>query len=898
MAEVLEWKAHRRRGDGYAGTGPGNELATHKPAHRLDDDKHRKLFRQLLQWYFYERDRQAANRLEMAVDHDFYDGLQWEDEDAQVLADRGQAPIVYNETAPTCDWIIGTERRNRVDWKVLPRTDDDVEIADAKTKVLKYVSDVNKVVFHRSRAFADAVKGGLGWVDDGVRDDPTKDIIRSGYEDWRCVLHDSAGLELDSEDWRYVFRWRHVDEDIALMMFPDREDIIRSGVEDYLGHDDPLVDEDTWTTPYDGATVTGRGGTYSMAMSSAAMPDAARRRVKLIECQFRMPVATKVITSGPLRGAYFDPRDTVLQEALGRVGGTVIDKIMMRVHVAVFTEAGLLACGPSIYRHNRFSLTPIWAYRRSRDRMPYGIIRRIRDIQRDLNKRASKALWLLNTNQLVGDLGAVDDVETARDEAQRPDGVILTKAGKELAIRRDTDAATGQMQLMAMDAQSIQKSAGVTDENLGRKTNAISGEAIKARQMQGAVVTTELFDNLRLAVQCQGEKQLSLVEQFYTEEKVIRLTGAKGALEWLRINVPEVQADGSVRYLNDITASLADFIVSEADYAGTLRQVMFDSMNNIAAKLPPEVALRFLTIAFEFSDLPNKDEISEQLRKLTGERDPSKPMTPEEAQQAAMQMQQQAEALEVAKATAMATLAEQQAKAQHMQAQAEKILVEIDALRSGAAGGDGGADQARELKQQIALETAVRKVQEAAAEQIDQLTRQLAKVQSDQATAVMKIRAEADTASEVATIEAASKERVAEIQAASDAAIAALLKRMETIATMVTELRKDTSRDIEDAKREAIESAKPEPGAEPAAAAAPAGGTAAAAGAQPVTLVVQATPAGPGGPGGPAAAGKPSISSVKFRYDKAGDVAGVVVKRDDGSSDDIKVERGGEGPKP
>lgn len=81
--------------------------------------------------------------------------------------------------------------------------------------------------------------------------------------------------------------------------------------------------------------------------------------------------------------------------------------------------------------------------------------------------------------------------------------------------------------MMTLDAQSIQKSAGVSQENLGRQTNAVSGEAIKARQLQGSVVTTEPFDNLRLAVQIQGEKQLSLVEQFYTEEKVVRLTGAK-----------------------------------------------------------------------------------------------------------------------------------------------------------------------------------------------------------------------------------------------------------------------------------------------------------------------------------------------------------------------------------
>ena len=33
----------------------------------------------------------------MARDADFYDGMQWSQQDAQVLTDRGQAPLVFNQ---------------------------------------------------------------------------------------------------------------------------------------------------------------------------------------------------------------------------------------------------------------------------------------------------------------------------------------------------------------------------------------------------------------------------------------------------------------------------------------------------------------------------------------------------------------------------------------------------------------------------------------------------------------------------------------------------------------------------------------------------------------------------------------------------------------------------------
>ena len=744
--------------------GAGTALAA-MDGHALDGEEARKEHRRLLEWFYYEKEKQAANRMEMATDHDFYDNLQWDPEDAAEVRDRGQMPLVYNEVAPMVDWLIGTERRTRVDWKVLPRSEDDVDMASVKTDVLKYVSDINRVPFLRSKAFADAVKGGVGWMDDGVRDDPTKDVLYAKYEDWRNVIWDSDSYELDLSDARYIFRWRWVDEDVAVMMFPDRERQIRCAVEDsqHRGASSTWDDELTIEGSDPFAAPARSGVLY--AQGSGMSVDAKRRKVRLIECQYRKPVATKIVTSGPHKGAIFNDKDAALVQSLGRRGGSIIDKVMMRVHVAVFTETDMLGMGLSIFRHNNFSLTPIWCYRRNRDRMPYGVIRRVRDVQMDLNKRASKALFMLSTNQIFAEEGATDDWENLRDEAGRPDGVVVYKAGKAVTLRRDTDGATGQIQMMTLAGQSIQKSGGVSQENMGRQTNAVSGEAIKARQMQGSVVTTEPFDNLRLATQVQGEKQTSLSEQFYTEEKVIRLTGSKGAIKWVRVNQPEQQPDGSVRYLNDMTDSAADFVVSEQDYAGTLRQVMFDSLNNIAGRLPPEVALRLLTMAFEFSDLPNKDEIADQFRKITGEQDPNKEMTPEEQQQAQQAQQQRMEALQLQREQALTALEEQRAKVRHVNAQAAKLDAELQG---------GGADAA-------GVQEGLAQVRAQAAQEIERLSAELQQLQAELASQTLKINKEADTRLEVARIDADSRERVAEIQAASDKRVARLEAMVEAL---------------------------------------------------------------------------------------------------------------------
>lgn len=223
-----------------------------------------------------------------------------------------------------------------------------------------------------------------------------------------------------------------------------------------------------------------------------------------------------------------------------------------------------------------------------------------------------------------------------------------------------------------------------------------------------------------------------------------------------------------MRYLNDITRSLADFVVSEQDYSGTMRAVLFDALNNLAGRMPDNaLALRLLTIAMEFSDLPNNDQIAEEIRKLTGERDPNKPMTPEEAQQMQEQLQAQSEALQMQRDQARLALEEQKAKVQEILARADKLAAEAERARS-----EGNVGQAQELEGAAAM------ARQAADKQLDTTMRQLSKAQAELANKTLQINTERDTALQVARINADSRERVAEIQAQSRAGFAGIDQRL------------------------------------------------------------------------------------------------------------------------
>jgi hypothetical protein len=647
---------------GIAGNGDGEE---DNPRHELDSLKNVKLLSRLREWYDQEWRRQAANRYQMALDEDYYDSMQWTAEDAQVVMDRNQAPLVYNEIKPTIDWVIGTERRTRIDHKVLPRKSgkEAADDADSKTQLLKYLSDTNKTPFQRSIAFESAIKAGVGWLETGIRGDPTDELGFTRCEDWRNIIYDGNSVEYDGSDMRFIFRSRWIDDDIAQAYFPDRAQLVAESIQ--TGHD--IASNEEEEIYYMGARVTDPSQDFpgvSMGKyhpyDSGAHSFTSRARVKLTECWYKVPVLVRRFVNGDNEGEPFDSKNKEHVEAL-RGGYSLYDKLELEVRCAIYCNAGLLFDGKSPYRHGRIPFVPIWCYRRKRDNAPYGMIRPIRDPQDDLNKRASKALWLLSTNRVIADEGAVDDWDDLREEVARPDSIIIKRPGKELRIERDIQLAEEHMKLMERDVQHIRNVGGVTAENLGRQTNADSGKAITARQDQGGVVTTAPFDNLRFAVQLCGEMEISNIEQFYTEAKTVRIVGDRGGVKFKELN----QEGDNGEILNDITKFHADYVVSEQDYRSSLRQAMFESLFDIVGRLAqmnPQVALNLLDLVVEMADLPNKDELVQRIRKINGQSDPDKEMTPEEQAQVKQAEAAQQQMTEVQQQIALETMQNQLAK--------------------------------------------------------------------------------------------------------------------------------------------------------------------------------------------------------------------------------------------
>lgn len=613
-------KADRILGDELTGRPDGEESDGFSMT-----DEEREILERVRMFWDEARIEQAEHRYEMALDEDFYDGLQWSVEDELALRERGQAPIVINEIKPMIDWVVGTEKRTKIDYRVLPRKNRRLDqiAARAKSQLLKYVQDVCYGQMENSTAFKDEVVAGMGWMEIGIRGDKEDDPIFMRAEDWRNMWYDYRCRSRSMDDCRYVIRAKWMDLDIAIAMFPEKADELRHAARTY---DAVLQDEFQFdlNTTINGRTSGARQWVTPAFQDDFSIVNNRRKIVRIMECWYRHPVRETVVRGGFYDGVRKELVDEATLEYEIRTGAaSLADSVAMRVHYAIFTGNILLKHGRSPYFHNHFPFVMIPCYRRKRDGAPYGMVRNVRGVQEDLNKRRSKALHILSTNRIIAEANAASPQGWAQieEEIARPDAIIKLdgKPGARFEVNTDNAVAQQHLQMMADDVQAIREVGGVTNENLGQESNAVSGKAILAKQNEGSVVTAEIFDNYRFAQQLQGEILLSLIEQFYTEEKSIYVAGNRGRYAHTTIN--RVEPDGTV--LNDITAAKSDFIVAEQDFRESLRISMFESMSDLITKLDPQIAFNLLDLVIDMSDIPDKDDLVERIRALNGQKPPS-----------------------------------------------------------------------------------------------------------------------------------------------------------------------------------------------------------------------------------------------------------------------------------
>lgn len=261
----------------------------------------------------------------------------------------------------------------------------------------------------------------------------------------------------------------------------------------------------------------------------------------------------------------------------------------------------------------------------------------------EVNKRRSMALSLISNRRVIVEKNAAESPERAWEEANSTDGLIVLNDGRKGAfeIQEMGQLAPAQIDLLHESEREMQEIIGTNSESLGYKSPAESNVALENKQNRSFIMTAELMKNLKRGQRELGEQIVSLVQGSWSGEKVLRVTDrVSGVEKFVEVNAPYYDDSiGNINIRNNISNGQFDIVITERPMTDTVREKNLELVFSAIQKSPPEAVAPLLSIAFELSDLPQKDRLLQQVRMVLGV-EPLDPMlTTEEAEQKAAQAQ-------------------------------------------------------------------------------------------------------------------------------------------------------------------------------------------------------------------------------------------------------------------
>jgi hypothetical protein len=613
------------------------EVKINHPPQLLPDTKPN--LQQLLTWRDEAMVAQDDWRKESWRDCEMVDGDQWTDTDKAKAIDAGiPYTLTINRTFPTVNLLIGLQIINKYDIIAKGRTSKDSEISQVMTEGVKYVMDQNDGLFRVSQAFKDEIVPGVGFLATGFNSDPRKEKVKVDYRDWKTMWFDPyASPWIEPERCRYVIYQPWMDIIDLQALFPEK----RKEIDEQYNNLSRNVLSNS-ASVYDQATEVEEKVLYSVGSGWVVNQ---RKRVRPAEVWYTH-YETCIFVIFP-DGNVLEVRPELPpleQFDMVRYAQEVVKANVKKIRAATILGDLILADVKSPYAHDQFPFVPFVGYV-DRYNRPYGVPRQLRDQEEEINRRRSMALALLNSRRVTMEEDAPGETQTIDElyeEANKPDGFLVVSPGaiknQKILIHDQAQLTPMQMQLLEQSEREVDQIAGMNAEIYGRKSNAISGVAEEKRVAQSATVTMSLFENLRRSLNILGYQTVCNIKGAWTGEKVLRITDRmSGADRFVELNKRIPGANGSILIQNNVTQSKVDIVVSDAPMTDTTRELNMMMIIEWIKKSPPEIIPQLLMLAFEMSNMPNKDQLLARIKPLLGLDPRDEDLSPEQLKQKAIQ---------------------------------------------------------------------------------------------------------------------------------------------------------------------------------------------------------------------------------------------------------------------
>lgn len=554
-------------------------------------------------------------------DYEFVQGKQWTDSDLSNMRRAKRPAITINRIRPIINLLCGYAAQNETEPDFLPRSEEDDRVSRVAKGITKYVFDKSKYQKAKKKAFRDAVTCGVGyyWITyafDYKKMDGTIKIENVSPFD---VFIDPESVQDDLSDAAFCGRYTWESPDKLCLIYPDHADEIRTMVHDY----DETELETVETTPL----------WYSQEL----------KKLRVVQYWYKQYGSKKVFTAGS--EIISDPasQEYMALLAAGAQAQNVPDE---HIRYATFCGDVLLEEGESPYSHGKFPLVAQYCYKsgwesdKDEGLEPTGVVRDLKDPQRELNKNRSQRMHIVDKQALgVRYWQGQADAKVKRDikeQSTTPGANIFLPPGLSFTDGLPASQDIGNIELEQQSSNDFYSISGVTPESLSGSVGQMSGKAIDLRQTVTTVQTAEIFDHvkdaeLQIVQILWGDKgEPGLIPQFFNHEKALRILGEDGKKEFIQIEPgmgkamtvqpqldpmtgqPLMDADGDpvAKVLYDLSCFDFDIVITTSTASATARQANLYQLLE-AKKAGVDIPM---DIILDFMDFPEKETVKKRLQ--------------------------------------------------------------------------------------------------------------------------------------------------------------------------------------------------------------------------------------------------------------------------------------------
>jgi len=611
---------------------------------------------------------------------EYYDGNQLAPDVIEELESRGQAPIIDNLIMPTINAILGMQAKSRMDTKVVAETGEtNTDVADALSVMMKHYGTESRSDRAKSDVYAEGIKAGVSWFEVSRNSNPFECPIRYDHVHRREIYWDWRSRKQDLSDARYLIRRKWMDKDVLLAVMPDQKPFI-----DYaLGGIQP------WDMASQQQQVRmGRGHEYDfgagfgVSIEQYEWMNVERQRLVVYEVWYRVIVNGMVAKMPNGKIVEIDENDPLQQMALHTGAINPRPATFDKIRCAIYLGPRLIGDYPSPYKHRHFPYVPFFCFREDNTGIPYGLIRPMISPQDEINARKSKMYWLLSAKRVTATDGAVADHAVAAREIARPDAYVIVsnKPNERFEVQENGPMAQQQFQVMQEAKESIQANVGVHNATLGRDSGATSGLAINSLVEQDSITLAEANDNFNMACRHADELMLSNIIVELSDKPNHPVTvedPASGGDKVVMLNQLQVDPQtGQPTIINDITNINAKVVLSDTPSTPTFRNQQLSQMSEVMKALPPNVQAMLLPMYLLATDLPQRQQMADVIRKGLGLGDDNG--QDPQVQQLQQQLQQAMDKIQELQQKLLAKF-----PPEIIAAQVAKMLAEADNIKAG-----------------------------------------------------------------------------------------------------------------------------------------------------------------------------------------------------------------------